>query len=100
MSFEEQKKHLGTRRSFLRRASCAAAGTLALSVIGLDLRLINSAVAQAAPTGYKALVCHFLNGGNDANHRIVPTDSSAYADYASIRGLLALPQSSLLTMRT
>src|SRR5436305_1626288 len=101
MSFDEQKKHLQTRRAFCRRASCAAVGTWALSSTIRDLRLINSAIAQAPPpTDYKALVCLFLSGGNDANNWIVPTDTTTYADYASIRGILALPQSSLLTMRT
>src|SRR5947207_1907707 len=57
MSFEEQKVQLLTRRNFLRRASCAAVGTWALSSTIRDLRLINSAMAQAAPpTDYKALV--------------------------------------------
>jgi uncharacterized protein (DUF1501 family) len=100
MSFEEQKKPLRTRRDFLRTAGCAAMGTMALSSTLRDLRLINAAVAQTNVTGYKALVCLFLNGGNDANNWIVPTDASTYADYASIRGILALPQSSLLGLHT
>src|SRR5882757_2001836 len=101
MSFDEQKKHLLTRRNFLRQASCAAVGTWALSSTIRDLRLINSAITQSTPpTDYKALVCLFLSGGNDANNWIVPTDTATYADYASIRGILALPQSSLLPMRT
>ena len=101
MSFEEQKRELFTRRSFLRQASCAAVGTWALSSTIRDLRLINSAMAQGAPiTDYKALVCLFLSGGNDANNWVVPTDSATYAQYAAARGILALPQSSLLTMRT
>lgn len=101
MSFAEQKKHLRTRRDFLRQASCAAVGTWALSSTIRDLRLINSAIAQSAPpTDYKALVCLFLSGGNDANNWIVPTDSASYAQYAATRGILTLPQSSLLTLRT
>jgi len=102
MNFEEQKQYLGvgTRRKFMRQASCAAVGTWALSSAIRDLRLMNAAVAQAAPSGYKALVCLFLQGGNDSNNWIVPTDTSTYADYAAIRGILTLPQSSLLTMRT
>ena len=101
MSFDEQKKHLGTRRNFFRRASCAAVGTWALSSTIRDLRLINSAIAQAPPpSDYKALVCLFLSGGNDANNWIVPTDTATYAQYQNIRGILALPQSSLLTLRT
>jgi len=100
MSSDDQKPHLRTRRAFFRQASCAAVGTWALSSTIRDLRLINAAIAQSAPiSDYKALVCLFLSGGNDANNWIVPTDST-YADYSSIRGIFPLPQSSLLTMRT
>ncbi len=91
--------NLRTRRDFLRQASCAAVGTWALTSTIRDLRLINAALAQTSLTGYKAMVCLFLSGGNDANNLIVPTDST-HADYASIRGNLTLPLSSLLTMRT
>lgn len=58
-------------------------------------------MAQSAVTGdYKALVCLFLSGGNDANNWIVPTDTATYNQYSAIRGILALPQSSLLPLRT
>ena len=87
-----------TRRDFIRQASCAAVGTLALKSTIRDLRLINAAVAQSSLTGYKALVCLFLSGGNDANNWIVPTDTTTFADYTSIRGNLALPESSLLPL--
>jgi uncharacterized protein (DUF1501 family) len=99
MDFENYVKPT-SRRDFLRQASCAAVGTLALTNTIRDLRLINAAVAQAGPTDYKALVCIFLGGGNDANNWIVPNSNADYAAYAAIRGNLALPQSSLLTLRT
>jgi uncharacterized protein (DUF1501 family) len=91
---------LPTRRDFLRQASCAAVGTLALRNTIRDLRLINAAVAQTNLTGYKALVCLFLAGGNDANNWIVPTDTTTYNSYSAIRGNLAIPQSALHTLRT
>lgn len=89
---------LRTRRDFIRQASCAAVGTMALTNTLRDLRLINSAIAANDVTGYKALVCIFLSGGNDANNWVVPTDTTTYADYSSIRANLALPQSSLLPL--
>jgi uncharacterized protein (DUF1501 family) len=58
------------------------------------LGLVN-ALAQTTQD-YKALVCIFLFGGNDANNLIVPLGSSDYANYASIRAGLALPQGQLL----
>jgi uncharacterized protein (DUF1501 family) len=49
-----------------------------------------------ANSGYRALVCVFLAGGNDSNNLIVPSDVSGHADYAAARGPLALPRSLLL----
>jgi len=62
------------------------------------LRLINAAVAQTSMTGYKALVCLFLAGGNDSNNWIVPTDTATYNQYAGLRGILTLPKTSLLPL--
>ena len=84
-----------SRRSFLRYASLAAAGNAA----GLrPFGMLNALASTAAPTDYKALVCVFLYGGNDANNTIVPFDTQGYANYASLRGPLALAQNSLLTL--
>lgn len=91
-----------TRRSFFRRAAVlgtagACAGTIR------DFRLMNSLMAAQNPNPsgpYKALVCVFLGGGNDANNWIVPTDNTTYGEYAAARGNLVLPQSSLLPLRT
>jgi uncharacterized protein (DUF1501 family) len=43
---------------------------------------------------YRALVCVFMYGGNDAHNMIVPLDGR-YAAYAANRGPLALPKTSL-----
>jgi len=94
MGSKSSFKNLPTRRSFIRQALCAAVGTSALTNTIRDLRLINSAIAQNSPsiTDYKALVCIFLNGGNDANNLIIPTIPAEYANYATIRTpALALP---------
>jgi uncharacterized protein (DUF1501 family) len=82
-----------SRRGFIRTTCCtAAAGVAAASFSRLGLV---SAMAQTSPD-YKALVCIFLFGGNDANNLIVPLASSDYANYAKIRAGLALPQGQLL----
>src|SRR2546429_4168949 len=86
-----------SRREFFRHAACAAVGTTALVSTVWDLRMINAAVAGALPRNtsvandYKALVCLFLYGGNDANNLIIPTDTNSYNGYASARTILALP---------
>ena len=83
-----------TRRKFIRQAACAALGTAALTNTLRDLRIINAAMAQTVPVDYKALVCIFLSGGNDANNLFIPTIASEYANYAAIRTpVLAIPNS-------
>ena len=44
------------------------------------------ATAAATPSDYKALVCIYLNGGNDANNLIIPFGGN-YSSYASQRGM-------------
>jgi uncharacterized protein (DUF1501 family) len=85
-----------TRRDFVRLACCSAA--TASLVSGLSKFGLVSALAQGT-TDYKALVCIFMFGGNDANNAIVPIDSAGYANYASIRSNLALAQASLLPLQ-
>ncbi len=60
--------------------------------------LISSARAQSA-NDYRALVCVFLYGGNDANNLVVPLETGAYDTYARARGPLALPQAVLLPVQ-
>lgn len=90
-----------SRRAFLRRGACAALGTTGLLSTLSQLRVMAGSVAQqtamAVPAGdYKALVCVFLYGGNDANNLVVPYEQSAYNDYARARSILALPRGTLL----
>ncbi len=87
---------LRTRRGFIRQALCAAVGTAAITNTIRDLRFINAAMAQTSSsiTDYKALICVFLNGGNDSNNLFIPTIASEYANYAAIRTpALAIPNS-------
>jgi uncharacterized protein (DUF1501 family) len=85
-----------TRRTFIRQAACAALTTTGILNTILDLRRLSAAPLDTSD--YKALVCLFLYGGNDANNLIVPHDNSGYASYLSARGALAIPQASLLPL--
>lgn len=87
-----------SRRRFIRQAACAAVGTTSIASTVWNLRAINAATAQAmaSSTEFRALVCLFLYGGNDANNMIVPIDDPTYATYEAARGPLALAQNSLL----
>lgn len=83
-----------SRRGFIRQAACAGVGLSAMMNTIRDLRLMNAAMAYGPtqPSDYKALVCVFLNGGNDANNLIIPTIPAEYASYAAIRtSILAIP---------
>jgi uncharacterized protein (DUF1501 family) len=84
---------LMTRRKLLQSSMFAAS----LPFIERCSRLVGSAQTTAA-SDYKALVCVFLFGGNDANNLLVPTDQMNYGLYANARGQLALPQSQLLQL--
>jgi uncharacterized protein (DUF1501 family) len=77
-----------TRRGFIRLGA-AGVGSLALRPFGLL-----PALAQNGPD-YRALVCIFLFGGNDANNMIVPADDTSYQQYLAIRGNLALATADL-----
>ena len=81
---------MATRRQFLKRCSTLGATAVAAHVTRLGLMTAN---AQTA-TDYKALVCIFMNGGNDSNNMIVPTND--FTGYTNVRGPLALSQGSLL----
>src|SRR5882762_11896380 len=85
-----------TRRDFMRLACCSAA--TASLVAGMSKFGLVSALAQGT-ADYKALVCIFLFGGNDANNMIVPIDTQGYSNYQSIRANLALAQASLLPLQ-
>jgi uncharacterized protein (DUF1501 family) len=83
------------RRTFIKYASLAAAGNAAA------LRPFGALNALAQSTmDYKALVCVFLFGGNDANNTLIQFDTAGYANYAKIRGPLAIPQNQLLQLAT
>ncbi len=59
-----------------------------------DLRRIAAATmnnSDVLDQSYKALVCIFMYGGNDANNMIVPSDTTDYNKYVTSRGILALP---------
>ncbi len=84
-----------SRRDFLRL------GCRTLSTIGAAAAFGQAGLmtARAQSSGnYKAMVCIFLFGGNDANNMLVPNDAATYANYQKIRQNLALPQASLLTI--
>ena len=62
-----------SRRTFLRTGTCALAGAAALAANFERLSLVRAlALAPQDATDYRALVCVFLDGGNDGNNTVVP----------------------------
>src|SRR6185295_12716298 len=91
-----------TRRDFLRTSACALGGLAMAS--SLDTFGVVHALTPQAATDYKALVCVFLNGGNDGNNMFVSLDQyngpagSLVEGYSNVRNAsgLAIAQASLL----
>jgi uncharacterized protein (DUF1501 family) len=97
-----------SRRKFLGACCAAVSATGMLSTLA-QLRMMGAVAsadngpvtpprASALPPDYKALVCLFLAGGNDANNMIVPFDTAGHSAYASTagRGAIALRRDQLL----
>ncbi len=89
-----------SRRQFIGQANCAAVGTASLLSSLLSLRLTAGAASASNLTDYKALVCLFLNGGNDSFNMLIPRQQSAYNEYEQVRGGvggsgLAIPRANL-----
>src|SRR5580658_6577771 len=88
-----------TRRQFLRTASMASMAGFYVSPFFLEL---NSLAAMAQGNGasdYKALVCVFLQGGNDGHGTVIATDPSTFSAFTTARSGapgLAYPLSELL----
>lgn len=91
-----------SRRKFIGACCSAVSATGMLSALS-QLRLVgalaepsNTPIIGADLPDYRALVCLFLAGGNDANNVLIPNDTTGYATYAAGRTTLALPQTGLL----
>ncbi len=81
---------------------------LQLAAFGVAARMFPFGTLNAFAGGtenfsdYKALVCIFLFGGNDANNMVVPIDGQARTDYETIRTVestLQLDAATLLDLR-
>jgi uncharacterized protein (DUF1501 family) len=88
------------RRHFIQTsAALAAVPALPFSISVADA--VGGITPNANETGYKALVCVFLFGGNDSHNTVVPFSGTGYSSYLNARGGLAsndglaLPQDAL-----
>jgi len=75
------------RRDLLKMAGgCAALTNTSLLSTLFNLSATNAAVAASDLSGYKALVCVFLYGGNDSYNMLTPLTADERQDYLEARG--------------
>ena len=99
MSFLHNNDSKWSRRAMLKLSACASVGTTSLLNTMMSLRQVSAAVESTADDNdFKALVCVFLYGGNDASNMLIPMDPTQYDLYTQWRSVLALPSESLLTL--
>ncbi len=79
------------RRQFLQSSAALSLGSL--------LPFASQSANAALSEDYRAIVCVFMFGGNDANNLIVPRDPADYTQYAGPRGRLAIARDSLLSVK-
>ena len=76
--------HDAARRLFLRQAGAMSALASAGAPLALNLLAAGAAAAQGA-SDYRAIVCLFMFGGNDAFNMVLPTDRSSWSAYTATR---------------
>jgi uncharacterized protein (DUF1501 family) len=88
-----------SRRQFLRTASMASMAGFYASPFLLELNALAGMAQGTSSSDYKALVCIYLQGGNDGHGTVLATDPESYAAFLQARSGapgLAYPQSELL----
>lgn len=88
------------RRSALEKITLLG-GTAGISSSLLNLRLIGdlSAAGNDLPRNeFRALVCVFLEGGNDSFNMLTPYNGDARSIYEETRGTIALPQEDFVAL--
>lgn len=83
-------KALRSRRDFMRLAAQGGAASAAWLTLG------GASSGSIDSSGYKALVCIYLAGGNNGFNMVVPTTNAGYNIYKNSRSNLAIPQGDLL----
>jgi len=75
------------RREFLKRlGATVAGGTAAAWMPQLNLMAQSMRATCPNPPNYRAIVCVYLAGGNDAWNMVIPTDATRYQSYLNSRG--------------
>jgi uncharacterized protein (DUF1501 family) len=90
------------RRQALKHLLCATASSALFTALAGKLSLAQAATMGSGRSllgsGYRALVCVFQYGGNDAINMVIPRDGAGYSTYSTARAGLAIPQAQLLQL--
>jgi uncharacterized protein (DUF1501 family) len=92
-------KHGHSRRQFLRTASFASMAGVSASPFFIGLNSMAAMAQSNTSPDYKALVCVFLQGGNDGHGTVIATDPDSYSAFTQARSGapgLAYPLTDLL----
>src|SRR6202046_32694 len=88
-----------SRRQFLRTASMASMAGFYVSPFFLELNSLAAMAQGSGSSDYRALVCVYLQGGNDGHGTVIATDPESFAAFTAARSGapgLAYPMSELL----
>src|SRR6202000_1518358 len=102
-SFSTMRKIDHSRRQFMKTASYAAMAGVTASPLMHSMRALAAMSSHAASpaSDYRAIVCVYLQGGNDGHGTLIATDSDSFAAFNQARsgaeGLVHATNESLLT---
>ena len=74
-----------SRRQFLRTASMASMAGMYVSPFLLELNSLAAMAQSSAHSDYRALVCVFLQGGNDGHGTVIATDPDSFSAFTQAR---------------
>jgi uncharacterized protein (DUF1501 family) len=86
--------HNPSRRRLLRQIAAGGLGALSWPALQGMAAAAQRQATSASP--YRAVVCVFLQGGNDQANTFIPFDDEQYALYSTLRGELALSRANLV----
>ncbi len=70
-----------SRRSFLRTASLTSMAGFYASPFLIGLNSLAAMAQSGGMSDYRALVCVFLQGGNDGHGTVIATDPTSFAAF-------------------
>jgi uncharacterized protein (DUF1501 family) len=74
-----------SRRQFLRNAAMASMAGMSVSPFLIEMNSVAAIAQSNNASGYKALVCIFLSGGNDGHGTVIATDSGSFNAFTQAR---------------